>query len=555
MDPQQRSGDDLEHTLKAIEASYTANLPTRLDDIEYALQRYIEDLGNDDHCNSLLIKLHELAGSAGTFGYPRLGLHAAELEKLLSAYLKATAPSGKDFAPVASAVRDLLQWARTDPKGDDTVCDIAATAPHTPVAESENVANRLIYLVHDNLLIATDIAAQFTHFGYEVRVIAELGQLQACIDQRVPAAVVMDLGFPAGILGGAAEIARIRAASRHRFAVIFLSTRSNFEARLVTVRAGADGYFSKPLDMVALIDRLDRLIERDEERAYRVLVVDDEVETADFYAAVLRGAGMEVRLLHQVSDMLRVMGEYRPELVLMDVYMPDCNGVDLARIIRQDTMYLDVPIVFLSSEGNLDNHLDAIASGADDFLTKPIQPLHLVSALTSRAKRYRELRGLIMRDSLTGLFNHSAIKEHLVREMSIMRRMNKPLSLVMLDIDHFKRVNDTYGHPIGDQVIRALSRLLQQRLRRSDIIGRYGGEEFAVIMPHTPIDAAVTVMDEIRESFCNIRHHAEHQDFTAAFSAGSVELAADLDADDLFRLADAALYQAKGGGRNRVVKG
>jgi diguanylate cyclase (GGDEF)-like protein len=273
---------------------------------------------------------------------------------------------------------------------------------------------------------------------------------------------------------------------------------------------------------------------------------------AQHYAAVLRSAGMEVKVLERISGMLQSLGEYRPELILMDVYMPDCNGIDLARLIRQDNMYLDVPIVFLSSESDFEKQLNAIESGGDDFLTKPIQPAHLVSALTSRVLRYRGLRGLIMRDSLTGLYNHSAIKEHLAREIARARRSLSPVTLAMIDIDHFKRVNDCYGHPVGDQVIRALARLLQQRLRRGDIIGRYGGEEFAIIMPGTPAIAAAHVLDQIRESFSMIRHYAESRDFTTTFSAGVAELATVGDTDELFRVADLALYKAKHDGRNCI---
>jgi diguanylate cyclase (GGDEF)-like protein len=543
---------DLDETLRTIEASYIARLPQRLQEMGNALQQCLDDPGNPACLDALLIKLHGLAGSAGTFGFARLGMQATELEIALSAFIKGTAPQGGDFVPVAAGVRELLRWASVDPKGGAPAREAVLAMP---AQEADATPERLIYLVHDNALVAEDIAAQLQYFGYEVLIVNDLAQLQSCIDRRLPAAVVMDLGSPAGILAGAAEVARIKAANAHRFAVIFISTRSNFEARLATVRAGADGYFSKPLDMVALIDHLDRLMARDEAGQYRILVVDDDIETADYHATVLRSAGMDVRVLYKVTDMLQVLGEYRPELILMDVYMPTCDGVDLAHVIRQDAMYLDVPIVFLSSEGNIEKQLSAIASGADDFLTKPIPPWHLVQALTSRARRYRELRALIMRDSLTGLFNHSAVKEMLMREIAQVMRSGTPLTLAMIDIDHFKQVNDTYGHPVGDQVIRAMSRLLQQRLRRSDIIGRYGGEEFAVIMPNTPAVAAVKVLNQIRESFCNIRHHAEQQDFTATFSAGVAAFTPDTDAETLFRIADTALYRAKHEGRNRVVLG
>lgn len=545
-----RKGEqDLNEALRAIESAYSAKLPERLHEIDLCLRRCLDEPGDETCHQQLLFKLHSLAGSAGTFGFPELSMRATELEMLLNGFIAGTAASGKDFVPVAVRVKELVRWAAANPKGSSRVQEVA---PMPVALRSPEAGQRHIYLVHDNALMAQDIAVQLQYFGYPVTIVSELARLEAAIIEHPPAAVVMDLGFPSGILAGAAEVARIRQLIGQHFAVIFISTRSNFEARLATVRAGADGYFSKPLDMVALVDRLDALMARDEVIPYRILIIDDDVETADYHATVLRGVGMDVRVLTTVADTLHALGEYRPELILTDLYMPGCGGAELAKLIRQDNMYLDVPIVFLSSEADFGTQLNAIKSGADDFLTKPIKPAHLVSALSSRAQRYRELRGLIMRDSLTGLLNHSAIKEHLMREVARARRGATALTLAMIDLDHFKRINDTYGHPVGDQVIRAASRLLLQRLRRGDIVGRYGGEEFAVIMPATGAAAATAVLNQIRDSFSHIRHHSELEDFTATFSVGVAELTVGSDAEALLHAADAALYRAKGDGRNRV---
>jgi diguanylate cyclase (GGDEF)-like protein len=191
--------------------------------------------------------------------------------------------------------------------------------------------------------------------------------------------------------------------------------------------------------------------------------------------------------------------------------------------------------------------------GGDDFLTKPIRPEHLVSSVSSRIERSRLLRSFMVRDSLTGLLNHTAIKDQLEREVARAKRQGMPLSFAMIDIDRFKRVNDTYGHPVGDRVIKSLSRLLKQRLRANDVVGRYGGEEFAVIMVDTDGSAALKVLEGIREAFSCLRQVADGNEFFVTFSGGVADVA---DFDDAIKLgdsADKALYEAKHAGRNRLV--
>ncbi|MFT6914365.1 MAG: PleD family two-component response regulator [Motiliproteus sp.] len=163
--------------------------------------------------------------------------------------------------------------------------------------------------------------------------------------------------------------------------------------------------------------------------------------------------------------------------------MPECDGMELSKIIRQIGAYISVPIVFLSSEEDQEKQLLAMSLDGDDFLSKPIKPWHLVSAVASRAKRARTMRALAEKDSLTGLFNHTKIKERLQAELSRAKRNHEPLAYAMLDIDNFKHVNDTYGHPAGDRVLKSIAIMLKQRLRKYDVIGCYGGEEFVVILP------------------------------------------------------------------------
>jgi diguanylate cyclase (GGDEF)-like protein len=236
----------------------------------------------------------------------------------------------------------------------------------------------------------------------------------------------------------------------------------------------------------------------------------------------------------------------------MDMYMPAGTGLELAAVIRQQPIYISTPIVFLSAETDLQKHLQAMQLGADDFLTKPILGGHLVSVVTARVQRSRILRSYIERDSLTGLYNHSRIKEQLELEIIGARRKNSTLVFAMLDIDHFKRVNDTYGHHIGDRVIKNLSRFLLNKLRRTDFIGRYGGEEFAIILPDTSEENSLKVLNRIREDFVKFPHYVQDTQFYTTFSCGLASFARYRDGTSLSRAADQALYEAKRAGRNRI---
>ena len=548
----------LQEKLRLLEVKFIESLQEKFFQMQAAME---QALASKEARPPLLILhrlLHTLAGSAGTFGFTLLGKKANQLEIALKEILEQSELPSLNLYQFSGQLQEMLFWARNDPKDGDVIV-VNERLPY--IVDGVNTAigpsgetSRLIYVVDDDPILGEEIAVQLQFFGYETVVVVELLKLAGLVGQRMPAAIVIDLGFPAGGMAGALEVLRLKQTLALSIPTIFISKDASFEARLAAVRAGASSYFSKPIDLVALTDRLDVLTGHHKKNPYRILIVDDDACSAEYYGALLSNAGMDVRLLHEPYNILREMAEYRPELVLMDVYMPNCSGVELAQLLRQDNLYLDVPIVFLSTERNYGRQLHAIESGGDDFLTKPIRPSHLLSSMTSRVERYRMLRDLIMRDSLTGLYKHSTLKEMLEREIIRAKRNKTPLSFAMIDLDHFKSVNDVFGHPAGDHVIRALSRLLQQRLRRADIVGRYGGEEFAVIFPDTKIQDAFQILETVRQVFGRIRHHTEKGGFCASFSAGIVELGAKDEAKQIIAKADETLYQAKGNGRNQVRK-
>lgn len=396
-----------------------------------------------------------------------------------------------------------------------------------------------------------DIASQLGYFGHNAILCDRLETLLTPARGTTSFGVLLD-SDAANQLADEQQSA-LKALSGH-VPVAALSSKGDISTRLMAVRMGWHAFFTRPLDMTSLLDTLERITSPSKAEAGKVLIVDDSPSTAAFYAATLGDAGFFCQVVTNPLKTLDALDEIAPELILLDMHMPGASGEELAKVIRQQDAYLSTPIVFLSAESDVTRQREAMSLGGDEFLQKPIQPQHLISAVKSRVIRYRALRALMVRDSLTGLLNHTSFKERLRGEVARAKRQHKPLSVAIIDIDFFKRVNDTYGHPTGDRVIKNLARLLKQRLRGVDVIGRYGGEEFAVALADTRIEEAHRVLDHIRTSFEAIVHFAGERTFHTTLSAGVALCQATCEAEDVIKQADEALYAAKHGGRNRVER-
>lgn len=527
---------------------------------------------NEDTNQARLQQVMLLLRTLRTLGSARLGAKAAQATALVQASLRPEGISKPEAAQLVRELQSLVYGLRQAPAGVETTHPSAtnlARVPQTSNAselleekeslETSEVATegalKTIYLFGANPLLAHDTALQVQCFGYRVVVAKGLDHLRTLMSQHPPDCIVVDAGMEGQPVFSMEKVAEIQALSKVSVPLLLLSPRSNFEARLAAVRAGVDAYLVKPVEIVALTERIDALTQRKQPYPYRVLIVCSDSARRAHYTGILSDAGMEIEGIQTPIELFRMLHQYRPELVIMDVNASSCTGVDLTTLIRQDKSLLDLPVLMLSEASGAHTRRSAIHAGADDFLLTPITAEDLVFSVANRIERSRSLRTLIMRDGLTGLYNHSSIKEHLVREIARSKRDATPLALAMVDLDHFKKINDSYGHPVGDQVIRAVSRMLRQRLRHGDLAGRYGGEEFVVIMPVTSASAASGVLDEMRSAFEKIQHRADDMEFFATFSAGVAELgdAAGMgDAGELLRIADMALYRAKQAGRNRI---
>ena len=554
------SGPSIKDKLDNLRKAYAAQLPEKISRIEKDWLALQGDPDNAEGTRALHRAVHKLNGSAASFGFKEVSSAARELEaELKSVVEKGCLAQDLLDVPVAMHIEKMRSaCSGTSGKGKEGANDMKVLCEDTekqPLDESgqNNQERKIVFLVEDDLTVLESLSLQIGYFGYEVKSFSDLALLRKELQQTEPAAIIMDMVFPGGDLAGAETMTAIQAGRETKIPVIFISVRNDFDARLQAVRAGADAYFLKPVSVGSLIDKLDAITRKEVVAPYRILIIDDEVDLASFYSLILQEAGMATSVVNNPREALAAIIKFNPDLILMDVYMPECNGQELAKIIRAMDTYVSIPIVYLSAETDLKKQMSAMSMGGDDFLTKPIQVGHLISSVYTRAERMRIIRSYMDRDSLTCLLNHTKTNEQLDIAMDRTRRHGGSLSFAMIDIDNFKEVNDVYGHPAGDRVIMSLARLLQQRLRKTDVVGRYGGEEFAVILNDTGASNAAKVMDAIRLSFSRIKNEADGREFSVTFSCGIAAFSGHGDAALLRSAADKALYEAKHSGRNRIV--
>ncbi|MSP58933.1 MAG: diguanylate cyclase [Myxococcales bacterium] len=292
-----------------------------------------------------------------------------------------------------------------------------------------------------------------------------------------------------------------------------------------------------------------------------ILAIDDSPDIHELLAAQLRPENLIIHHAIGAHEGLRMARELQPDLVLLDVDMPAMSGYDVCRRLKDDPQTCSLPVIFLSGDAESGSKVQGLDLGAVDYITKPFDSSELRARVRAalRTRRYHELLSQRAQlDGLTGLWNRSYFDRRLAEELAAARRYGRRVGLILIDIDHFKKINDTYGHPVGDQVLQAMGELLHTRIRTTDAACRYGGEEFAVVLSETDGPGARRAADRVQEGMAILRFHHKGRAFgvTASIGLASASLlgAGPPTAAQLITAADEALYTAKQTGRNRICE-
>ncbi len=536
-----------EQELKDLSNAFGAALPEKLAVIQADwdhLKHHNEILSND-----LIRKVHSLIGAGATFGFSSLSTAAKELELELRDYQQQEAQASK-YTDSLEPLFMALESAAHQPCEYDISVD-------THLPKTTNIVDNDIFsilIISDNQPLTADLGRQLKVLKMASHIVNSSSNLETTIEQVSPRCIVLDLSSKQNPVDEIKIIKDIQQRFYKTPSLIVISSHNDMSIRLLAVKAGATAYFLTPFNTSELVKSIHSQCYPAITPPYRVLIVDDDEQFAHHTALILQRSGTNIEscVLTQPLNILESLERFQPEVILLDLYMPECDGIELATIIRQQCIYAGIAIVFFSVETAIDRHVDALRVGGDDFLLKSMPPNQLIAKVEAKAYNARTVQSLMLHDGLTGLLNRSHFIETISRQISVCQRYQKHFSYVMLDLDHFKQVNDQHGHSAGDEVLKTLAELMRRRFRAVDSLFRFGGEEFVLILPDTRANQAEPVINELLQKFRILKFSSKEQPFSVTFSAGIAQYPDYPDPSCLAEAADRALYKAKEDGRNQV---
>ncbi len=516
------SNDNYQAELAALKQAYIENLPERLGVLH---DMSAAGPGQWD-LNALHRLVHSLSGSALSFGLAAIGACARKLEIELKAVLGADEPASAALAnTLADGLRELdalLLKTAAEPHNTavrETVASVNGPVPVYVLDGQPGSAWRL----HEESLLA---GYRFTYFSL-------LSDLQAALRLRPPACLLVAMTAAPG-----EEIQALRRSalneSGEALPLILLALSGRWVDRLEAVRIGCEGFITLPLQPATLLTLLNELVGSGGEEGARVLIVDDIPELAASYALQLAAAGMAAEYETRSDAVLEKICNFLPDLILMDVYLQDCTGFEVASVIRQYPHLRQIPIIFASSRPDQECRRRAIAQG-DFFLDKTADSTVLIRAVIRRTEDAYRHNLALSHDPLTGLLSESAFNRRLENVWAAYRRYRSTFALVLVGVDNLKTLNHRYGHGVGDQILKGLGQLLLKEVRGADTVARHRGG-FVLILSAGERSHPLRASQRIRNGLRKLRFSAAGTEVPCGVSIG---IAVCSDGDSL-----SALYQA-----------
>jgi diguanylate cyclase (GGDEF)-like protein len=535
-------------TYNGLKAQYVERSKEKLVAIAQSLEYLALHPSDWETLRDIMRNFHWMVGSGGIYGFPqvtKLGTHAERMcDQIMLDQRRLQAQDFEKIKVVIDSISSAFSFDDTDQRN---------TVPQLLLPLKSNE----ILVVDDDegntLLLTRALEEQ----GLVMRHVERAEDAVRYSLKNPPAGVIIILPLPDST-NPYELVERLRSLpGGQEPPILVISNKVGFLDKVQAIHCGADGFYEVPVDWERLMSRLRYLLERNKPNMYRILSVEDDPDQAMFIRAVLESAGYKV---HQIDDpkfFEEALLAVHPDLLLLDIMLPGITGFELARYVRQNERYATLPILFLSTQNALDAHIESARVGADDHLIKPVAPQLLLSAVASRLERARLINSLLHRDGLTKLLTHTAFMDEAEGVVALCKRDPKKLAcLFIVDIDHFRQLNTKHGYQTGDRVLTTLSTVMRERLRQSDKVGRYAGEQLIGIVEDLDEYDAIKLATRLLEDFAILEHKApDGSGFKATVSAGLCMFEPSvMDLNRWRRLTEQAVKAAKSAGRNCVMK-
>ena len=530
---------------------------------------------------------HKLAGSLGMFGFAKGSELAKKIENLLleigsinkqvSAIDSNNQPSNyltdnskiepkktekltfgypqsqlQNFKLMVENLDQELQQAPKFKSEDQLVDSLVDPTRESVITELEKW-HPLLLVVDDDVELTKQLLAEALNWDMRVKVALDVSQARRLIATKTPDIVLLDLNFPEQESDGLVLLEELTSQFPHLPVLVF-TIRNEFSDRVAVARLGGRAFLSKPVAPSQVLEAVQDVWQRTRHLDAKVLAVDDDPVLLKILESTLQPWGVRFTALTDSREFWQTLAVIAPDLLILDVEMPHFNGIELCQVVRSDRNWNGLPILFLTSHRDQETIHRIYQAGADDYISKPVTPPELVTRVFNRLERSQLLRSLAEIDQLTGVSNRRQSTKQLNQYLCLSQRYSQPLSLAVLDLDHFQQVNDNYGHGIGDLVLQRLGQILRQNFRGEDVISRWGGDEFVIGMYGMNKQDGVRRLNEVLQIFHQeIFPVAGEAVLHVSFSAGIAQYPENgTDLKALYRAANTAVKQAKKASRDRV---
>jgi diguanylate cyclase (GGDEF)-like protein len=498
---------------------------------------------------------HTLIGSLGSFGLDEASHISRQIQQILK---QPHPPPVSDIEALIKLIAALGGYLETESSADVAALPSSATVV-APLPLK-------LLVVDDDLALAQQIAQEASIWGMQAQVVTTIEKAEKFLNDFSYNAILLDLNFSGSAKTGLKFLATI-SRKYPNIPVIILTAEGIFEKRVEAARLGSRCFLQKPLAPSQVLAAVAQVLEQTSRSIARILIVDDDPALLKLLSTLIEPYGYQVTLLSEAQQFWQILEQTDPDLLILDIELyesarssdlreklPPYSGIELCQVIRSDLRWNRLPVLFLSAHTDLETVQRSFVAGADDFLNKPVVPQELLTRVQTRLKQRKiwETREL---DELTGLSLRRKALQDLTRSLHLAKQQQQPFSLAILDLDHFKRVNDQWGHDTGDRVLSYFGKLLNQSFRAEDIIGRWGGEEFVVGMYGMTNQDGIKRLQDVLEKLNNYVFLAPNgTSFQVSFSGGIAQLVDNSsELQTLYCAADEALYRAKAAGRNRIL--